>query len=116
MKAGREFDALVAEKVMGWIGVAKRRQVTSTGEELVLKGLPRNDADSLIEVPRYSTRIDDAWSVVEKMRTYIGRDSEEWDRFVEELNARNDYAISKLMGNLNPEMICHAALVAVGAL
>lgn len=62
-KAGRELDALVAERVMGWIGVAKRRRVLNLGEETVWLGLPRKDADALLDVPRYSTRIDEAWPV-----------------------------------------------------
>ena len=50
MKAGRELDALIAEKVMGLI-FRKRG------------GCPKFDDD----VPHYSTRIQDAWLAVEKM-------------------------------------------------
>jgi hypothetical protein len=52
---GRELDALVAEKVMAWIDV--------TGEwgYLMGNGLQRR-------IPEYSTRIEDAWKVVEHLR------------------------------------------------
>ena len=62
MKAGRELDALVAEKVMGLIAykvqlVAPPPRVR-TMEELQRIGVP---------LPRYSTNIADAWEVVRKM-------------------------------------------------
>ncbi|MFZ1412723.1 MAG: hypothetical protein WAS07_14830 [Micropruina sp.] len=65
MNAGRELDALVAEKVMGWIGVANRRQAEGTGERLILKGLKHKADEVLREVPRYSVSILDAWEVAE---------------------------------------------------
>ena len=51
MEAGRKLDALIAEKVMGLIFRKK-------------EGYPKFDDD----VPYYSTRIEDAWLVVEKLR------------------------------------------------
>ena len=46
MKAGRELDALIAEKVMGW----SKEQVETWP----------------VSVPHYSSRIQDAWLVVAK--------------------------------------------------
>jgi len=51
MKAGRELDALIAERVMG-----------------EMWGVGPNLEDTL---PHYSTQIADAWLVVEKMRPYF---------------------------------------------
>lgn len=52
MKAGRELDALVADKIMGL---------------KVYGQFHENDRGVRIHVPRYSTNIEDAWKVVEKM-------------------------------------------------
>ena len=52
MKAGRELDALIAEKVMGF------------DKEFVVS---RVDGLPYAEVPHYSTQIQDAWLVVEKL-------------------------------------------------
>jgi hypothetical protein len=55
MKAGRELDALIAEKVMG----------TNVFD---FKGLPSYwDANIRRDIPHYSTNIADAWLVVEKL-------------------------------------------------
>lgn len=50
LKAGRELDVLIAEKIMGW------------------------PADDWRRIPSYSTSISDAWLVVEKMteRAFTG--------------------------------------------
>ena len=58
MKAGRELDALIAEKVMGW-----RLQA----EPYTCWNLP--DGDQRIYTPNFSTDIAAAWRVVEKMRS-----------------------------------------------
>jgi hypothetical protein len=57
MKAGRELDRLVAEKVMGWkveYGELGHEHFTENGEIKFL--------------PFYSTNISDAWQVVEKLK------------------------------------------------
>lgn len=58
MKPGREVDALVAEKVMGW--TISEGFYYGPGERV-----PAN-------IPRYSTDIAAAWEVVEKMRGAAG--------------------------------------------
>lgn len=62
MKPGRELDALIAEKVMGWqrweSGVGTRWKRGGWSEE----------ANSVSEVPAYSTDIAAAWEVVEHFR------------------------------------------------
>jgi len=62
MPAGRELDALVAEKVMGWTQV---HRVDSTGD---LCGVPSRGAPPSYLLPRYSTDIAAAWKVIEKLR------------------------------------------------
>ena len=66
MVAGRELDALVAERVMGWTGI----------ERHIRGGIAMPPWPSGLDpvtsayrtIPRYSTSIADAWLVVERMR------------------------------------------------
>jgi hypothetical protein len=66
LPAGREMDALVAEKVMGWIGIEGKH-----GHPLE-KG-PFKDCDcpshsyQRQEIPHYSSDIAAAWEVAEKL-------------------------------------------------
>lgn len=55
MVAGRELDALVAEKVMGWDEVDGKW------------GYPRGTGLQQV-IPAYSTRIQDAWMLVEHFK------------------------------------------------
>ena len=107
MKAGRELDAIVAEKAMGWIGVANRRRVEGTGERTVLLGLPSKDADALRDVPYYSTRIYDAWDVFRQFT----------DAQIEKAGNNYEVMISAAFSATSdtaPHAICLAALRAVG--
>lgn len=65
MKAGRELDALVAERVMGWTDVklAKRPELGVLGRH------PVRHAQEI--VPHYSTDIAAAMAVVEELRSWI---------------------------------------------
>lgn len=71
MEAGRELDALIAEKVMGW----SYKPYYNGGGEWVKDGrkvaFGGFDGGSL---PRYSTDIAAAWLVVEKMGNWHGFD------------------------------------------
>lgn len=66
MKAGRELDALIAEKVMGW-----RNCEVSGWRETRAYGKPPyfDDSDPDVCINDYSTNIADAWLVVEKFDT-----------------------------------------------
>ena len=55
MKAGRELDVLIAQKVMKLI------------VNLAIGACEYIDNDGLYEIPHYSTCIQDAWKVVEKL-------------------------------------------------
>ncbi len=80
MKAGRELDALIAEKVMGWTRNQWKGMLEKT-DFCVLCGItcragnhPRIEHDfcrtgKSIVAPEYSTSIADAWLVVEKMQS-----------------------------------------------
>ena len=62
MEAGRELDALVAEKIMGW--------TPSLYTDHTWEMVRPNSADGLLvyAVPEYSTEIEHAWKVFEKLR------------------------------------------------
>lgn len=56
MQAGRALDALIAEKVMGWIEIEGESGID-----------PEFDPDGILKVPRYSTDIAAAFEVLEKL-------------------------------------------------
>jgi hypothetical protein len=109
MRAGRELDALVAEKVMGWKWIGPdefndNRHLTLGGQKVQAR------------IPDYSTDIAAAWDVVEKMRPTFNLVLEcvslEYNCHVarpghldEKVNVRADTA---------PLAICLAALKACG--
>lgn len=59
MEAGRELDALVAEKVMGW-------NVCGTADN-DRAGIAPGQTASAVRIPPYSTDIAAAWEVVERI-------------------------------------------------
>lgn len=64
MEAGRELDALVAEKIFGWI----RLPLTLSNGEGSYRVVPPNHvAEPADPVPRFSTDAGAAWSVGEKL-------------------------------------------------
>jgi hypothetical protein len=97
MEPGRELDALVAEKVMGWTKVGE-----NAWEAPNIKGYPL--------LPRYSTDIATAWEVVEKIAQKwhdfnIGRHHGKW-------SIGWNYKGSVVDLKTAPEAICKAALLA----
>lgn len=69
MNAGRELDALVAEKVFGWTDVCAATRTLYGGTTwFVPHGRPDAAFMKYAEVPSYSTDIAAAWLVVEKLR------------------------------------------------
>lgn len=68
MPAGREMDALVAEKVMGWTDIQWQTFPGENGEEV--KAFARGVSpigDLRVIVPNYSTDITAAWEAAEKI-------------------------------------------------
>lgn len=70
MMPGRELDALVAEKVMGWVEVRKQSIANAYGQHVMddYVGLPAPGASQPVMIPRYSTMIQEAWKVADKLR------------------------------------------------
>lgn len=123
MKAGRELDALVAEKVMG---ITRPEPLASPIDSLSDEAFARSTRALLLEHPApYSTDIATAWTVVEKMREIdegftIMFDKEEkqwragalWWRGYEQAEW---WEPRSAMSETAPHAICLAALKAVGA-
>jgi len=131
MPAGREMDALVAEKVMGWSNVEKttwsnyRADGTPFGGGKEWRGTPPNHEAEfnpvLYPIKNYSTDIAAAWMVVEKIRPLF------WSTQVMVWDHSDKYIVSCVYrgGHDEPEKainseaptaplaICRAALLAV---
>jgi hypothetical protein len=114
MNAGRELDALVAEKVVGWIHLP---------EEDAFHGARWKDQDTGFiwgGPPPYSTAISVAWKVVEKMGLSLVRTDEGW--MVGDISCGFTTDDGVVDGTLQyatvcktaPLAICLAALKAVG--
>ena len=124
MKAGRELDALIAEKVMGWSSQAdglywdtgnhRTRLVLGSIIAKKRKEMGLENAQDFVFAP--STNIADAWEVVEKFVTADHRDG-----YDVQLSARSDgwmcciFPYEPVEGaDTAPLAICLAALKAKG--
>lgn len=122
MKADRELDALIAERVFGW------RRSDETGElcwhtpDMIFEcGIP-NLVNKLL--PHYSTSIEAAWEVVEKLRQHCFRitvySQPQQGLAVQVVNGgEGPYLSAEVYGNIDkcdtvPHAICLAALKALG--
>ena len=119
LEAGRETDALVAEKVMGWRKVSSQI-ITETmrgslpwtrwwGEKQNAAGRWR-----IVDLPKYSASISAAWEVVEKLKAEgmtvdIQSRTPGWTVVVDELH---DLGV-EVRAPTAPLAICFAALKAV---
>jgi hypothetical protein len=134
MEAGRELDALIAEKVMGIDPTADdqllydKRYLTKYDAKRILAGetsvgIVLSNDKSFNDVvkflpgcPHYSTDIAAAWQVVEKMEQrldlcWLGPG----DVWVAVLgNGEEDYQYGDAMAPTAPLAICRAALKAIG--
>jgi len=109
LEAGRELDALVAEKVMGW------KKLNDTGLSW------RSPDEGFSNLPYFSTDISAAWQVVEKMREtrWIEVHSTidgEWAAFYTPIGTTDmNQAIHEYAkASTAPLAICRAALKAKG--
>ena len=70
LPVGRELDALVAQKVMGWVEVEKKPIANAYGQTVMedYVGKPNFAAPQAVLVPRYSMMIQEAWKVADKLR------------------------------------------------
>lgn len=126
MKPGRELDALIAQHVMGWIGVNAENGTGypptanlnpyQEGLDFQAYERARNSYDF---IPEYSTDISAAWEVVEKLKVltehngklFSSRDP--WLSFARILSSY-DSSFGETLWHMNPKEICLAALKAVG--
>lgn len=120
LTAGRELDALVAEKVMGWHIVTdfdlrppEKHWNNAKGYVCLVAGNKLNDGREMKGFSP-STDIADAWKVVEKMRE---RGLDVYLRFVSTWTAEFDSVSGDVNGfadaDTAPLAICLAALKAV---
>jgi len=113
MKAGRKLDRLIAEHVMGW---KKGRKFANGNGEWIIDG--KVDFRTWDLTPDFSTKIEAAWWVVEKMKAEgmvviikadglrTGDYNPGWTVLVDN-QSRTD-------ADTAPHAICLAALKAVG--
>ena len=112
MKAGRELDALIAEKVLGLSGVRDGKSW------LYGDNWTHNKEGVLCLVPHYSTQIADAWLVVEKMlengyMPTITHDLVAWSVCFIHIDKLEEKFIDRKWRNGLATQICVAALKAV---
>jgi hypothetical protein len=116
MPAGREMDALVAEKIMGWAKHPHTDSPTFWWEGPTKSYL-------IGDLPHYSTDISNAWEVLEEMQSGIFSARQ---RFYQALNEQVDIQAGLPMGQhvawpaalgmlckVMPLAICRAALVSL---
>jgi hypothetical protein len=119
MKAGKELDALVAEKVFGW----KRLPMTlANGQPSYRLVSPGHSAEPADPVPNYSTNPAAAWSVVEKMWDFgfnmvRGKKANEGAGFTYDAAVydKNQKCLAQAVVDTEPLATCLAALNAVAA-
>ncbi|OMD34799.1 BC1872 family protein [Paenibacillus odorifer] len=119
MKPGREMDALIAEKVLGWTDI--RRVNPAVIHSFSADGNHANFGFSPVlykhvPFPLYSTDISAAWEVVEKLRIAVTPQSigapEELSYMAEYENAPY-VELKRVFAKTAPEAICKCALLAV---
>lgn len=134
MNAGKELDALIAEKVMGWT----KAEISNEYGKILVLGNPKLKEKDWIMMPAeynpylpYSTDISAAWEVVEKLsktNTMVGTrtfNNQPWQSMCLILKSLNHEAYKNdfeqdftqwitATGESIPHAICLAALKAVG--
>lgn len=131
MKAGRELDALVAEKVMGMTfdvgggpmgmtrflsyvdGLLLSRRNENTGVGIFFS--IEREKELMKKLPHYSTDIAAAWEAVERMREHLDITISA-NQNTCEVRSRDfpDQIIACEQGDTIPHAICLASLKAVG--
>lgn len=118
LEAGRELDALVAEKVMGWRWVHHMDRTFIQSPEQVARykleyllpiGSVRDITPAHAGLLKYSTSISAAWEIVTKLKIGLLPNTcdDNWGAFVVPLTPEG-YSY----GNTAPLAICRAALKA----
>jgi ABA sandwich protein len=116
MKAGRELDALIARKVMGWdIKTITVMDGHGPRSDFGTVDAPRKMPDGRMgvaahQLPHFSTNVNDAWLVFGK---FPGKRHEIWCTEQGLSWARIGYTI-QANGETPALAICRAALLAIG--
>lgn len=130
----RELDALVAEKVMGWEWVKdnpargpshyreqrfiERAGFAESHPSFIVPAIGSEPVASWNEPPHYSTKIEGAWMVVEKLsggrseNFSIHRTGDRWSARFRDIESPDKPDFSE--ADTAPKAICLAALKAVG--
>ena len=118
---GRDLDALVAEKVMGWIDIKKQSIANAFGQRVMddYVGQPGIGAGVPVMVPRYSTMISEAWKVADKLRgdsqfvaVISGKGPQGVQPWICKVNREGSFLEER--AETAPHAICLAALKGVG--
>jgi hypothetical protein len=121
LQAGRELDALVAGKVMGWLDVKKQSIANAMGQHVMddYVGLPVAAAAPPVLIPRYSTMIQEAWKVADKLRGEVqfvavisGKGPQGTQPWICKVNREGSFLEER--ADTAPLAICLAALKGLG--
>jgi hypothetical protein len=112
----RELDAAIAAKVMGWHDVKFQPIANAFGEKVLdeYAGHPPNDLLKNAIIPKYSSNIQFAWDVLEKLKTisvFAAVISAKGQPWVCKVN--KDTAFVEERADAAPLAICKAALKAM---
>jgi hypothetical protein len=116
LSPGRELDAAVAAKVMGWHDVKFQPIANAFGEKVLdeYAGHPPNDLLKNAIIPKYSSSIQFAWEVLEKLKTVsefaavISAKGQPWV-----CKVKKETAFVEERADAAPLAICKAALKAM---
>lgn len=123
MELGRELDALVAEKVMGWtVFREKHNGYELEDDEIAIGYPPGEDINSVpYEIEDYSTHIQTAWVVFNKIKDLGAWIEVAWNPKKKHYrcaiganftNGKLKTTIDENKFQTAPEAICKAALIA----
>ena len=116
LSPGRELDAAIAARVMGWHDVKFQPIANAFGEKVLdeYAGHPPNDLLKNAIIPKYSTNIQFAWEVLEKIKSisvFAAVISAKGQPWVCKIN--KDTAFVEERADAAPLAICKAALKAM---
>lgn len=116
LSPGRELDAAIAAKVMGWHDVKFQPIANAFGEKVLdeYAGHPPNDLLKNAIIPKYSSNIQFAWDVLEKLKSisvFAAVISAKGQPWVCKVN--KDTAFVEERADAAPLAICKAALKAM---
>ncbi len=114
MKSGKELDALIAQKVLGWKSL-KRRWSNGAHSGVLDYWVDENGTEMGSVLPKFSSDIEAAWEIVEVLEcvqfTLNWRQNWEWEAHFAILDPKTqDPDIYEGTGESAPLAICLCAL------